>query len=308
MGRTFVAVLSSLLISGPLAANAQPADTVGVRAQGMGGAFTAVADDATATWWNPAGLATGAFFNMNVEYGQSRPSARDHLGHGGFAVAFPALGLSYYRMTVSEIRPPDSTGASNAGRQEVGTLALRSVEVSQFGATVGQSIGDHLVLASTFRIVNGGGDTEGDFDFGAMAAFGLMRAGVTVRNVREVDLPSGDGGPVTLSRQVRAGVALTTATRSSFGGVSVAVDADMMAVPTAVGDERRIAVGGELWSRGRTIGGRGGFSASTLGDSRAAASGGVSVAVKRGIYLDGQLTGGSDPIRKGWSAAFRVTF
>src|SRR6185503_10252364 len=29
---------------------------VGARAVGMGGAFTAVADDATAPWWNPAGM------------------------------------------------------------------------------------------------------------------------------------------------------------------------------------------------------------------------------------------------------------
>src|SRR5262245_15752560 len=29
---------------------------VGARAIGMGGAFTAVADDATAPWWNPAGM------------------------------------------------------------------------------------------------------------------------------------------------------------------------------------------------------------------------------------------------------------
>ena len=29
---------------------------VGARAVGMGGAFTAVADDATAIWWNPAGM------------------------------------------------------------------------------------------------------------------------------------------------------------------------------------------------------------------------------------------------------------
>jgi hypothetical protein len=45
-----------------------------------------------------------------------------------------------------------------------------------------------------------------------------------------------------------------------------------------------------------------------LGDARTVGSGGISVAVRRGIYLDGQLTGGSDPTRKGWSAAFRVTF
>ncbi len=40
------------------------------RAQGMGGAFVGVADDATASWWNPAGLATGAYFNVVIEKGQ----------------------------------------------------------------------------------------------------------------------------------------------------------------------------------------------------------------------------------------------
>ena len=30
---------------------------VGARASGMGDAYTAVAEDASATWWNPAGLA-----------------------------------------------------------------------------------------------------------------------------------------------------------------------------------------------------------------------------------------------------------
>ena len=29
---------------------------VGARAVGMGGAFTAVSDDATSPWWNPAGM------------------------------------------------------------------------------------------------------------------------------------------------------------------------------------------------------------------------------------------------------------
>src|SRR5213593_698647 len=53
-------------------AEAQSAEAIGVRAQGMGGAFTAVADDATATWWNPAGLAAGAYFNLILEAGSQR--------------------------------------------------------------------------------------------------------------------------------------------------------------------------------------------------------------------------------------------
>ncbi|MGH9162460.1 MAG: hypothetical protein ACRD2X_21040, partial [Vicinamibacteraceae bacterium] len=49
------------------AAAAQPIELVGARALGMGGAFVAVADDATATYWNPAGLAFGGLFSTVVE-------------------------------------------------------------------------------------------------------------------------------------------------------------------------------------------------------------------------------------------------
>ena len=63
MTRAFVSFVSFVLVSSPLAAHAQLIEDIGIRAQGMAGAFVAVVDDATATWWNPAGLATGAFFS-----------------------------------------------------------------------------------------------------------------------------------------------------------------------------------------------------------------------------------------------------
>src|ERR1700741_3735958 len=71
-------------------ASAQTTDVIGVRANGMAGAFTAVADDATAGWWNPAGLAGGALFNGLVEYG--RPEKAQPESVRGFAAAYPALG------------------------------------------------------------------------------------------------------------------------------------------------------------------------------------------------------------------------
>ena len=49
--------LSLLFLSVPAVTRfSQSFDVVGTRALGMGGAFVAVADDASATWWNPAGL------------------------------------------------------------------------------------------------------------------------------------------------------------------------------------------------------------------------------------------------------------
>src|SRR5262245_24496560 len=95
-----LAALSTLLR--PLPAAAQLYENVGTRAQGMSGAFVAVADDATASWWNPAGLATGAVLNMIFEKGQvTQPKDPDDLqiaertSINGFALAFPALGVSY---------------------------------------------------------------------------------------------------------------------------------------------------------------------------------------------------------------------
>ena len=63
-----------------------------------------------------------------------------------FALTVPSLGLSYYRLALSGMRPPDPTEPPAASREDQGVL-------SQFGATVGQSVGAHLVLASTLKLV-----------------------------------------------------------------------------------------------------------------------------------------------------------
>ena len=47
------AVATACLLASALPCRAQIYETVGTRAQGMAGAFVAVADDATAVWWNP---------------------------------------------------------------------------------------------------------------------------------------------------------------------------------------------------------------------------------------------------------------
>jgi hypothetical protein len=302
-----VLLVLSLVCAAPVSAHAQTVDAVGVRAQGMAGAFTAVADDATATWWNPAGLATGAFLSLIAEYGESRPTADGDVGHRAVAVAFPALGLSYYRMRISEIQPSDPTDPGSGGRQQDGPARVRAVDMSQYGATVGQSISGHLVLASTFKLIRAEGDTDGGLDVGAMVVAGLGRIGVMVRNLRQPTVGEGDAA-LTLRRQVRVGGAITTTGRSGFGGVTLAADGDLRRVPTAVGEERRLAVGGEVWSPRRVVGGRAGFSVSTIGDTRTAVSAGASVAPRPGLFLDGQVTRGDDTLRRGWTVGLRVTF
>jgi hypothetical protein len=235
---SFVSFVSSVSL-----ASAQPADVVGVRASGMGGAFTAVADDATASWWNPAGMAGGAYFNALLESGTHRepPTDRNPAGDAraasradtrSLAVAFPALGLSYYRLRISDTQPQISTGPTAAGRQGqqggAAEVRLRSMVLNQFGASVGQSLGSHLVVASTVKLVHGGAvsqvqaaagssldaatglgpseETHAGLDVGAMAVLGRARFGLMVRNVTEPEFGAGSDA-FTLRRQARAGVA-----------------------------------------------------------------------------------------------------
>ena len=84
--------------------DAQVFETVGVRALGIGGAFVAGADDATAIYWNPAGL-TDVFFSgvLDVHWTDTRldPDPLRREGTSEFttlaALATPTRGLSYYR-------------------------------------------------------------------------------------------------------------------------------------------------------------------------------------------------------------------
>ena len=62
--RLFIALA---LVTPAGSAAAQTFEVVGTRAAGMGGAFVAVADDASATYWNPAGLALGHMFSLVVD-------------------------------------------------------------------------------------------------------------------------------------------------------------------------------------------------------------------------------------------------
>jgi hypothetical protein len=286
----------SLSLVPPSEASAQTTDVIGVRAQGMAGAFTAVADDATAGWWNPAGLAGGAFFNSLIEYGPPDRTSDETVK--GIAAAYPALGLSYYRLPVSQIRVATSTGSDPASRQDQGVLSL-------YGVTVGQSLGEHLVVGSTVKLLHAG-ETHADLDIGTMLTFGPARIGLTLRNVTEPSFGSG-ANAFTLERHARAGFALTSGTRGVIGSATLGVDADLTREQTIRGEERFIAVGGEAWAGQRSVAIRGGVRKNTIGGGETWLSGGVSAAVRRTTFVDAYASTGENA-RHGWGVALRVTF
>ena len=82
---------------------------VGPRAIGMGGAFTAVADDATAPYWNPAGLVYLPYREAVAMHAEKFGNLANHdyltgvLPLGGPTGRRLAVGLSVIRMAVDEI-------------------------------------------------------------------------------------------------------------------------------------------------------------------------------------------------------------
>jgi hypothetical protein len=257
----------------------------------------AVADDATTTWWNPAGLASGGFFNAILEFDKVEEPAGTRAR--AFALTVPSLGLSYYRLALSGMRPPGPTETAAGNREDQGVL-------SQFGATVGQSVGAHLVVASTLKLVRALGDSEADLDMGAMAMFGGARVGVAVKNLRTPEF-SDEVQQLELPRQVRTGFSFRAGSASS-AEVTAAVDADLTTTPTAFGDARHLATGVEVWLGNRAVGVRGGAGINTIGETRLSGSVGASLAFRSGVFADAQLTRGDDEARNGWGFSLRVTF
>ena len=322
------------LIAAPAAA--QRYEAVGTRAHGMAGAFVAVTDDASATWWNPAGLATGAYFSALFErLEETDPADAPAVGPAserrtsGFAIAYPALGLSYYRFRISDMRP--STAADDLAREDQGVprVDLRSRAVSEYGATIGQSVGGALVISSTLKLVRAGevesaGEapegsldraadadvprhTRGDIDVGALVSFPHARIGLSVKHLNEPTFGDGDDR-FELSRQVRAGVALFGRGAPGFDRITGAVDADLTTTETAIGEVRHVAAGVEAWLLGRRLGVRAGISANTVAQKGRPTSAGVSVGAGSGLYLEGALTVGSDRSRKGAAVGLRMAF
>lgn len=118
-----------ILSTSPL--SAQTFGQIGERAQGMGGAFVAIADDASAIYWNLAGLATGAYFDVQLGFSsQGKTAGQQTPARVTFAgAAMTALALGYYRLDtgVSSSRSRKNEGS---GELPVAVLTTRNFGVS----------------------------------------------------------------------------------------------------------------------------------------------------------------------------------
>jgi hypothetical protein len=298
-----------ILLAAASPARAQAEPPAGVRAAGMAGAFVGVADDASAVYWNPAGLASGSFFSLVLD--------RSSLGPGDdspfpgrrsavlVAIGTPALGISYARMATPVTVATDAAGGS---RNTAQFIPRDDLVTHQFGVTALQSLRDGLAVGATLKAVRGrtsvASRTTVDADIGVMASGALGKIGLAVRNLLEPEFDAA-GGRAQLQRRVRGGFSLLVRQ-----AVTVAVDSDFTTADTPRGRWRDAAIGAEAhpipraWLRGgvhwNTAGG-------DVGAAPVAAIG-ASAAVYGSIVADGQVSVGSRDGDRGWGVGLRFVF
>ena len=272
----------------PGLASAQlPIESVGSRAQGMAGAFVGVADDPSATFWNPAGLATGV--PAGVVFDLTRFQTGNRRSFFGSVGAWP-LGLSVVRQT------SDFEG--------------RTFSTTQYGVNVLQTVIEGLVVGANLKLVRGaiedGGShssTAFDLDLGAMADFQKARVGLTLKNVRQPEFTNVAGTATRIPRQIRAGLAVMPR-----DGLTLALDLDLDTVGLWDGPRRGIAVGGETRVSTR-VSARGGVRWNLEDDlNRPAISAGAGLKLSASVWLDAHYTYSENRRERAFGAALRAGY
>ncbi|KPL08318.1 hypothetical protein AMJ86_01010 [bacterium SM23_57] len=121
---------------------------VGARAIGMGGAFVSMADDASAMYWNPAGIAllqgAEAFFN------HSEWIADINFDYAGVIVALPKVGSFGLNATVLSMSEMERT----TEYYPEGTGQMFSAGSYALGVTYARSLTDRFSIGFNFKYIN----------------------------------------------------------------------------------------------------------------------------------------------------------
>jgi len=289
----------------------------------MGGAFVAVADDATAVLWNPSGLATADPIGMTFGWDRfqfGNPDSPVAAGPRRDSTRFTSfgswpLGISYGRFASTRLTS-----------DELGIPRTESLQTNQLGVTILQTLVEGIVAGATFKYVRGkattglaegvtaeealdrGADLDGDYrnafdlDLGFMVDFDVARIGFTVKNLRQPSFRGEEGFEIALKRRMRMGIAVLPA-----DGLTLAMDIDLDTADQLVGLRRMIALGGEQ-RLGSRVAVRGGVRWSRDGSRRPIGSVGSSVTIRPGLWLDGYYAQGRDDEGRGFGLALRAGY
>ena len=320
--RGYGALFALLCGLAPVPAYAQIGfDFVGTRALGMGGAFVAVADDATAGFWNPAGLIKGPMAGLTIAgdtFHFRDPKGPPVPGAGRFSTQSVALGTWPVGVTFARV---DASAISNDTSE---AETVESLTTLQLGFTVLQSFGDFVVVGATPKFVRGtaaiapitGSTAEDaldaikqapanssgtfDLDLGVIAGSDRWRAAVAFKNLTRPTFDTISGKSIALERRARLGLAAFPR-----DGLTLAIDVDLDTADPLVGLRRTIALGGET-RLGVHLFLRGGLRWEREEAGRPIGALGGSVSIRPGFWLDGYFTRGHSGEHQGFGFALRA--
>ncbi|MGH9323049.1 MAG: hypothetical protein ACRD3V_24570 [Vicinamibacteria bacterium] len=255
----------------------------GPKAAAMGGAYTAVANDTTAFYWNPAGYSFGPALQAGFQWGESNMNRGDGATFAdeasGVALGFTFMGAA------------GTFSRSSTSRREEDLLVSKGLRTFDLSVSILQSLPiDDLVIAANVhylrgeshelfelfsslpledrdpssihdRVFDSPGETSSTASLDLAALYApneWLRLGLMFRRLFEPKFRTLAGGEIVLPRHARAGVAFQLPRQALLS-----LDVDLSAQGGGEEDWRELSVGGEKRFCGDAISLRAGLRAET---------------------------------------------
>ena len=231
----------------------------GARALGMGNAFVPVSDDATAVYWNPAGLARLKRNETQVQHAERFGGTVRHdvvtvagpSAVGGFGIGFLRLDVEGIKLTTLE-DPSRSLSSEN-----------RAVVSSEVGASdtsfhlcYGRAVRPGIYLGTTLKLIRrdlAAGDGSGyGIDIGALyVPVPAWSFGLTVRNATRTRIRFDTGSTDRIPPSVWIGGAYRVRSRSLHGRLLLAASIHLLEEDSGLENLEGVQLGGEYVYRER---------------------------------------------------------
>jgi len=238
---SFLALAGTALAPGQALAAGSPGFAflklgVGARAMGMGSAYVALADDPTALYWNPAGLAGAEGAQLIVMHNEWIQDFRQEFAGVSRQMGKGTAGFGVSGFYTSEMEKRDDVGnlIGHFGFNDFAVTGAYAHRLPQGGA-------GGLAVKFIREMIDQETATAVAFDLGGRLPLGSsgVSLGAAIQNL------GGDAKFISesfpLPRTIRAGAAITRAIPSVEGSGTLSAE-----FRKAKGDDSRFQIGGEL--------------------------------------------------------------
>lgn len=135
----------------------------GARSAGMGDAQVSLAQDATATYWNPAGLAAVKSTNFTLMHNEWLSTVRMETASLAHATSFGNIGLHFSGMYLDEIERRETAGSESTGHFNVFEYTFAGA----YGRTVHRDVDLGVALKGLYSKLDDVSASGWAMDFGA---------------------------------------------------------------------------------------------------------------------------------------------